>query len=215
MQKFTMKCKHREVLGKNKVKHLRTNGLVPAVVYGHGENTVSVSLEKESMVNLLKKLHGEPAILELEFEDKNTALAIIKHFQKDIMSNALLHVDLQIIHPGEPLKISVPVVTIGTPEGVKAGGMIDNHLKEIDVEAIPSKLPEHIEIDVSKLEIGQGIHIKEIDFEEVTCHNDPNQLVVSVISPKAAHIGEEAGLEEEGLLGEEVEGETESASDET
>ena len=205
MRTFKIKSSVRDGFGKNKVKKLRKEGFVPVVVYGHGDKTMHVTMPAEDVVTTLKKLRGEPGFIEIDIGKKEKSLAVIKEFQKDILTDKLLHVDLQLIHPGEPLKISVPVIPIGTPEGVKAGGIIETVIREIEIEAIPSKIPDHIELDVSQLNIGDSIHVKDIEFDEgVEHHHDEQQLVIAIVTPKATIAAEaEEKIEEEGEEGEE------------
>ena len=198
MRTFKIESKVRDDLGKSKVKKIRRNGLIPVVVYGHGEKTTHLTMPAENVVTMLKKLRGEPGFIELG--EGKTTLAVIKDFQKNILTDKLLHMDLQLIHPGEKLKISIPVIPIGTPEGVKAGGIIEIAMREIEIEAIPKKIPDHIEIDVSQMDIGDSIHVKDIKFDEGVEHfQDERQLVISIVAPKAAIAAEalKEGEEEE------------------
>lgn len=199
MHTYQIDCKIRDELGRRKSKVLRNNGMVPAVIYGHNEKTIHISVEKEKILSIIRLLKGEPALFEIALNNKKKTTTIIKEYQKNILTDKLQHIDFQFVHKGEPLKISIPVITKGSPEGVKAGGIIEVSTREVDIEAIPSKLPEHIEIDITDLNIGQGLHIKDIDFGDVLCHNDPNQMVVSVIAPRAivSATAEKEGEEEE------------------
>jgi len=201
MKTYELKCEIRKEFGRRKSKIIRNNNMIPAVIYGHNEETVHITLEKEKILKIITTLRGEPALFDIDIDTKKS-IAIIKSYQKNVLTDRLQHIDFQFVHKGEPLKIHIPVVTKGSPEGVKAGGIIEISTREVDIEAIPSKLPEHIEIDITALNIGQGIHIKDIDFGDIICHNDPNQMVVSVIAPRAI-VSEAAEKETEEITEEE------------
>ncbi len=201
MRTFKIENNVRNDFGKNKVKKLRKKGLIPVVVYGHGEKTTHLTMPAENVVTMLKKLRGEPGFIELDIGKGKTVLAVVKDFQKNILTDKLLHMDLQLIHPEEPLKISIPVIPIGTPEGVKAGGIIEIAMREIEIEAIPKKIPDHIEIDVSQMNIGDSIHIKDIKFDDgVENFQEERQLVISIVAPKAAIAAEALKEEEEEII---------------
>ncbi|MBN1150687.1 50S ribosomal protein L25 [candidate division WOR-3 bacterium] len=193
MHRFSIEVEKRETMGKNKAKSSRKNDLIPGVVYGHKEKNRHFLVKRDDMVPLLRKLKGEPAIIELSFKDESgdNMMTIIKEYQKDPMTDRLIHLDLQLIHAKEALKVTVPVVTKGTPEGVKTGGILEISLRELHIEALPDNLPDNIELDVSSLKMGDKIHVKDIEFKNARCLNESYQLIAAVIAPKAAKAAEE------------------------
>ncbi len=205
MHKISLEVEKRDWSGKNCARAQRKEGFIPGVIYGHKEENRNFIIHRDKIVPVMKKLRGEPALIDLRYDGGEPFLVVIKEFQKDPLTDKLLHLDFQLVHAGETLKVPIPVLTVGTPEGVKSGGILEITARELLVEAVPSKLPEHIQIDVSSLKLGQKIHVSDIDFGEVKCLNDSHQLVAAVIVPKAVKAGEEKPAAEP------TEGETETS----
>ncbi|MBN2364398.1 50S ribosomal protein L25 [candidate division WOR-3 bacterium] len=191
MHKISLEVEKREGLGKNSARATRNSGFIPGVIYGHKEENKHFTVHRDKIVPVMRKLKGEPALIDLKFSGGENVLAVIKEYQKDPMTDRLLHLDLQLVHANELLKVTVPVITQGTPEGVKTGGILEIPMRELLIEALPDKLPEHIEIDVSQLKLGDKIHVSDVDFKEARCLNDIHQLIAAVIAPKAVKAGEE------------------------
>ena len=175
----------REGTGKQLNKKLRKEGLVPAVVYKKGEDTVNIKIDKK---NLLKALHteaGENVIIKLHIDGtrkKKERTVIVKEVQSDPIRDYLLHIDFQEISLTETLKVKVPIAAKGEAVGVKQEeGIFHQILWEIELECLPTNIPERIEVDVSNLKIGDSIHIKDIlPPEGVRILDDPEKVVFSV-----------------------------------
>ena len=211
----------REERGSRPSRRLRRQGLVPAVLYGRGEPNVLLKLQEQDLFELLTT---HTSVVELQW-DSTTQPAQVKELQVDRLEDRVLHADFVRISLSEKIEVSVPLETVGEAPGVEEGGVLEMQMREVDVECLPQAIPESIEVDVSELEMGDSLLIRDLDWPEgVTPLNDPTRVSVGVVSPTEIEeeeeeepeemfaepevIGEEEE-EEELLEGEEAEGEEE------
>lgn len=197
---FVLEVEKREEVGKQAAKKLRKAGFIPGVVYGHGEKTTPVKVSAVQITEFMKQSHGEAVSLKLKLGRKKYDV-IIKSVERDPVTGGILHLDFQILHKGEKVTVEVPIEVVGTPIGVKQGGILEHLIRSIEVRAVPSKLPPHIEVDVSELRIGDSIFIKDLKLEDVEILEDPEEAIVTVLAPrKTVEVveGEEAEAPEEG-----------------
>lgn len=185
--RFDLAVTVREKSGKGAARQLRRSGKVPGVLYGQGE-CLLLTIEPEPLTKILKSQAGSTALITLTVNGakaKPKRTALLRDFQVDPVEGYVLHADLFEISMDKPIRVKVPVHVIGgTPAGVKEGGILHYHTRELHVECLPGALPDHIEVDASPLTIGQGIHLKEIaKTEGVRYLDDPDQMVVSVAVP--------------------------------
>lgn len=210
METAELKSQTRSAAGKGAAKKLRAAGKIPAVLYGGGE---SLSLVVDARdFETVTHAKGSHVIVQLGIEgQKSRPTAMIKEIQRDPVRASVLHVDFQKIALDERIKTTVPLVVTGDAAGVKQGGILQHQLWELNVEALPKDLPEHVEIDVSALEIGDAFHVREIPVpEDVTIHDDLDEVVVSILPPvieKAPVVEEEVEEVVEAPLAEEAAGE--------
>lgn len=179
----------REEKGKELNKKLRSQGLVPAVVYKKGEDTRLLKIDKKTLFKTLHTEAGENVIVKLYIDGakkKKERTVIVKDIQRDPVKDTLLHVDFQEISLTETLKVKVPIAAKGEAEGVKQeGGVLQQVLWEIELECLPTSIPEKIDIDVTSLKIGESLHVKDIvPPEGVKILDDPEAVVFSVEHPK-------------------------------
>jgi len=227
MEKILLDAELREELGKSAVKKLRREGIIPAVIYRHGSKAASLKLPKKKFIKTLHTKAGENVIITLEIpkdkeaKKKGEKTVIIKDIQVDPVTDDVIHVDFNEISLTEKLKVNVPIADKGEAIGVtRDEGVLEHLLWEVEVECLPTQIPEKLEVDVSTLEIGQDIFIKDIPVPEgVKILADPETMVISVKPPKAEEIvtpeeGAE-GLEEPEVIREKKpEGEEEVAGEE-
>ncbi|MCP9468557.1 MAG: 50S ribosomal protein L25 [Nitrospira sp.] len=185
--KFELAATVRERAGKGVARAMRRAGKIPAVLYGQGE-CILLSVSPTPLMKILKSHAGSSALIALTIEgaksDPNRT-ALLRDYQLDPVSGAVLHADLFEVSMSKPIRVKVPIQVIGgTPVGVKEGGVLHHNLRELYIECLPSALPDHIEIDASGLAIGSGIHVKEITVGEgIRLLDDADQMVVSVAAP--------------------------------
>ncbi|UCB57294.1 MAG: 50S ribosomal protein L25 [Candidatus Omnitrophota bacterium] len=197
MEKINLKAKMREELGKEAVKKLRKEGLVPAVVY---KESKSLNL-KVSARDLFEATHtkaGENVIINLQIESKKPVrTTIIKEIQYHPVTADILHVDFNEISLNEVLTVKVPVAVKGEAEGIKEGGVVEHILWEIEIECLPTQIPEDIPVDVSAMKIGDAVLVKDLHLpKEIKVLTDPEATVVTVAVPHVEE-AEEAKPEEE------------------
>jgi large subunit ribosomal protein L25 len=166
---------------------MRRAGKIPAVLYGQGE-CLLLTVNPEELVKILKSHAGSTALISLTVngaQSKQDRTALLRDYQIDPVTGAVLHADLFEISMSKPIRVKVPIkVTGGIPAGVKEGGVLHHNMRDVHVECLPAALPDHIEVDASALTIGSGIHVKEIGAREgVRFLDDADQMVVSVAAP--------------------------------
>lgn len=209
MAKNALHFEAREGTGKSVTRKLRKSGKIPGVVYGRGEESYSVTVDAEEFKNLISHLRGKLMITELVPPQGDAFRAAIKAIQKHPLTDEFLNIDFQKIHPGEVLHVKIPIITHGTPEGLKMGGILDHIRYEVDVRGSVEKLPLHVDIDISHLELGDAIRIRDLKFEEgIEVVDPPQAVIVTIASPRRVEeVAAEEGAEEEGEVEEAAEGE--------
>ena len=214
--KTGLTAKRRQETGKGVARRLRAAGQVPAVLYGKDQETVSLTLDAREALHLFQSISVENTIVNVRIDDDKEELeTLVREIQMHPFRPDIVHVDFYCIERGVTLEVDIPVNYVGTPQGVRDGGILEVILHEFRVKCIPSKIPEKIDVDITALDIGDSIHASEISMDEdVELVTDPGQTVCLVSAPRAEEEVVEEG--EEGVKGEEgVEGEDteEGASD--
>jgi large subunit ribosomal protein L25 len=198
MEISELKAEKREVVGKEASKKLRRQGLVPAVVYSDG-NALSITVNAREFSTLTHAGAGTHVIVKLKVEgDKKQPNAIIKEVQYNPVKKEYFHIDFQEIAMNEKITSSISISLVGDSSGVKLGGMLENHLWEFEAEGMPKDMPDHIEVDISDLNIGDVLHVSDIVMPKgVTIVTDPTTVIMAVSAPKAEKT-EGGGVEEIG-----------------
>ena len=199
-----LKANLREEKGKELNKKLRNAGMVPGVVYRKGEETLSLKIDSKSLSKVLRTEAGENVIIKLFVEgDKNKIerIVVIKEIQKDPVKDVLVHLDLNEISLTETLKVKVPIISKGEAAGVKQeGGVLQHVMWEVEVECLPTNIPDKIEVDITNLKIGETLSIKDILLPEgVKILGDPESIVFSVEHVKTVEEAVAAPVEGESL----------------
>jgi len=220
----------RERLGSAESRRLRKEGLIPGVLYGGGE-PVAISIEERELRRALTGAGGLHSILDVEVDGKGeTHASILKEYQVDPVRGGVTHVDLHEVRLDKPIQASVSVDLLGGEDapGVREGGVLSQPLREVTVEALPLEMPEHIDLDVSGMDIGATLRISDLTAPEgTTLLDDPEMVVATVTAPTkvvepepteeelaALEAEGEEGLEgEEGAEGEAAEGAAEPESE--
>ncbi len=184
----------RERTGKGWNRKLRAEGRVPAVVYGHGESTRSLSVNAHELSRLFDQVHVENTILDLEINGESGPVKVlVREIQRHAYKADVLHVDFLQIHAGEKITVEVPIRLTGQAPGVKTGGMLQQSLDELEVRCLPDQIPEVIEVDVSGLEIGDSIHVGQLALPEgVQVMIESDRTICSVMAPTVVATDEEA-----------------------
>ena len=177
---------HRESLGSRESRRLRKEGLIPGVLYGGGE-PVAIAVAERELRRALTGSAGLHSILDVEIDGHGTTHAsILKEYQVDKIRGHITHVDLQEVPLDRPIHASVTVHLIGGEDapGVREGGVLSQPLREVTVEALPLEVPEHLDLDVSGMEIGATLRMSDLTAPEgVTLLDDPEMVVATVTAP--------------------------------
>ena len=200
MEKVLLKALVRDSFGKGGAKHLREEGQIPAVIYKGGKEGVNIQVDSKELWKALHTEAGSNAIITMDIsggEKDAKKTVIVQEVQLDPLSDKFLHVDFHEISLKEKIKVKVPIVVKGEAVGVKEEeGVLSQTIWDIEVECLPTAIPEHIDINVEELRMNEGIHVKDIIFPEgVIVVGDPEQVVVSVVPPKAEEAPEEEAVE--------------------
>ncbi|MCZ6782638.1 MAG: 50S ribosomal protein L25 [Proteobacteria bacterium] len=196
--------------GKGVARKLRAAGRLPAIVYGSGNDAIRVSLDPRRLDALLRSSEaGLNTLIDLEGDPSVSGKTVlVKELQTDPVEGWMLHADLYEVDPRATIEVEVPIRVLGQPVGVTlGGGILDHGLRELLIECLPRAIPDSIDVDVSALELGDSIHVRELPLPEgVVLKTDADLSVLSVVAPTVAEEETPAEGEDEGLEGEGVEG---------
>ena len=180
------------------MKKLRRQGFIPAIMYGYKGNK-PLSVHYSEFQKLFEDI-GEHAIITLTIGEKEKVDVIIKSFQLDPVKRNIIHIDFLQIQEGQVLRTEIPVKVIGTSKGIKKGGILEEYVRDIEVECLPKDIPDSIVIDVTDLDIGDSVHIKDLPVsDKLRILTNQEQVVVAVGMPSKIEepvVEEEEELEE-------------------
>jgi len=209
MEQLELKVTHRETQGKGAAKKLRRDGFIPGIFYGPGNEPVSITLNPKDLEKALATEYGSRVLLKLSISglDRKKRNAMVKDIQIDPVNYRWIHADLYEVNLKREVEVNVPIKLIGTPPGVKMGGIMEQIRRELTIKALPTNIPSVIEIDINELELGDSIHVDDITAENYTIVADSNFTLAIVSAPEAEEevVEEEEEMEEETTDSEEEE----------
>ena len=185
---FAAEARIRTQSGKGAAREIRRRGQIPAVLYGQGTAHL-IQLDPKAIQNILVAQAGSTGLISLSIQGDEQArqrTAVIQDVQRDPLEGSILHVDLLEVSMDKPVRVKVPVsITGGVPIGVKRDkGVMNQPMRELHVECLPSVIPDQIDVDASALEINQGIHVRDLQVVEgIKVLDDPDGMVVNVTVP--------------------------------
>lgn len=203
MEELKIVVEKRNEIGRGKVGDIRKEGFIPAVIYGEGKEAQPIKVSRREWLHFIHQHHVENAVIKITIKDETVPRScLIKEVQHDPVYGEIKHIDFHEISLTKVIRVNVPVVAKGEPVGVKQdGGSLDHVLWEIEVECLPTEIPEDIQVDVSALKIGDAIHIKDIKFASTyKVLDNPDSIVLSVVPPMKEEVpaeGEEGGEQKE------------------
>ncbi|OGD15723.1 hypothetical protein A2V47_00885 [Candidatus Atribacteria bacterium RBG_19FT_COMBO_35_14] len=223
MKKSQLKVELRDNTGKESSKKFRRGGMVPGVLYSpHDKENLILKVKKDGLSKLLSaKSHG---LIDLEIDDgkkKVSRLAVIKDIQYNSLKKQIVHVDFYGVTLKEKLTLEVDIELIGEPIGVKDGGILQIELRKVEIECLPSQMPDSLKVDLSSLKVGENISVGELEIPEgVEVLTSPDRIVAAVVLPSKTEevVEEEAEAAAEGEVGEgkvETKGEPPSSAPKT
>jgi large subunit ribosomal protein L25 len=216
-QQANLQVATRTDTGKGAARSLRREGKVPGVIYGHGRAAEPVVVDTAALAKMLVGISAGTTIVDVAIDGRPPVKALIREIQRDALRPAeILHLDLYEVRADEQITLAVPVHLVGIPDGVRNfGGVLDHSLRELEIEVLPSDIPEHVELDVTALAIGHSLFVRDLKIEKARILNDPDTPVCTVVAPRteeAPAVVEEVVTTEPELIRKpkaEAEGETE------
>lgn len=194
MSEIVLNAEIREAVGK-RAKHVRNQDKIPGVFYVPGEPNVNIQVPTLSLAPLIYT--SETHIIDLRLSDGSTRKCILRDVQFDPVSDRPVHFDLQGLRENVKLTIEVPVVLVGTPAGVRDGGMVQHVIHKIRVSCLPKDIPEKIEVNIAEMKINESVHVGELNVPNVTVLDNADSTVVAVLPPAVEKAPEVAPAEEE------------------
>ncbi len=213
MFNFVLTALPRKERGKNSNRRLRATGQIPAIVYGRAIDPIAVAVDPREVFAILHSESGRNTIFKLKINDEQMDV-LIRELQVDPVRGQLLHADFQTILMDEARAFSVPVEPVGEAEGVKGGGILDIVVRAIEVECLPRDVPDHIRVDISELEVGEAIRVRDLEITEeaIQVLSDQDLVLLTVVPPKV-EVEPELEEEVEEEAAEDVEGVPEAAEE--
>ena len=186
MGDFSIVAEERTGTGKGANRKLRATGRIPAVVYGRGKPTRQVVLDPIALGKLLHRSgSGINTLIDLQIGSAETVV-LVREIQREPVGGSWIHADLYEVDLQQKIEVRVPLHIVGRPMGVENGGILDHPLREVEIECLPRAIPDSVEVDVSDLDVGDSIHVRDLALPEgATMLSDPDLAVASVVLPKA------------------------------
>ena len=196
---ITVSAERRDSRGKNEARRLRVKGMAPAVLYGAGQPAVAISVNPKEVTRILQSSTGYNTIFQLALQGGEETPAMIVDWQADPVKDTLLHVDLKRIDLTQRIQVTVRVLTTGEPKGVKVqGGLFEIVTRDIEIECLPSEIPDSFTVDVTELMIGQNLRASEVALSgSMKLISPPEQVIAHCVTMKAEEVAPaaEAGVE--------------------
>lgn len=186
-----LKAERRDHLGKGGARKIRAAGRVPAVVYGHGDEALHLTVDARELFHLLHTDAGMNVMVDLNV-DGDTLLAMPREVQRDHIKGQFVHIDFLRIARDETVTVEVPVHLTGDARGVREGGVIEHHLWTVQLEALPGSVPTAIDADVTNLGINDSLKVSDLTVPpEVTLLTSEDEVIVTVVPPQVLRAAEE------------------------
>jgi large subunit ribosomal protein L25 len=185
-QQANLQAASRTATGKGAARSLRRDGKVPGVIYGHGRQAEAVTIDKSALNKMLFGISAGTTILDVAVDGRAPVKALIREIQRDSLRPAeIIHLDLYEVRSDEEITLAVPIRLIGIPDGVRNfGGVLDHVLRELEVEVLPSNIPDHVDLDVTALTIGHSLFVRDVTVANAKVLNDPDTPICTVVAPR-------------------------------
>lgn len=197
MAEITLTAERRQASGKGAARKLRQVGEIPAVVYGRGREPEPLVIKLADFEKVLSQTHAGAAVIELMI-DKSKVRTLVREIQRHPTRKTVTHVDFLEIHAGERIKVNVPIELVGSPDGVRnAGGVLEQFLRDLEIDVLPRHIPEHVELDVTDLGVSRSLHVRDITVENAKILTDLDSTICTVVPPRVEEVPVVEELEEE------------------
>jgi large subunit ribosomal protein L25 len=192
MEDTTLSAKKRDLEGSSNARRLRGSGQLPGVVYGAEKNPVSVLIDLHDFEQILHHHTSESLLIEIDLEGEGKMAVLVKAVQHHPVTSDLLHVDLMRVQADKAIAVDISLELVGECAGVKAGGILDHVMHSISVECLPADLVERFDVDVAKLQIGESVHVSDLNLGgKYKLLVDEDAIVAAVHGPRAEEEAEE------------------------
>ena len=213
-EKVTVKVERRETRGKNDSRRLRAEGKIPVVIYGGGGESVAAVAALSDLAAILRSDSGQNTVFSLDMEGEGSGDVMFQDRQIDPIKGRLVHADLRRLTKGEKVEVTVSIHLVGEAEGLnEEGAVLNQPLHDIKILVEPANIPDAINVDVTNLNVGESIHVSDIQFAEgIEVHEAPETVVASIVIVKEEELEPQLEAEEPEVIGEkgeETEGEGE------
>ena len=190
MSKLIVKKRNNQ--GTSSSRRMRSDGLLPGIIYGSDKESDIVEMNLNQVEKILKNHSSDSVLIEVDLEDEGSVRVLLKEVQYHPVTSSILHVDLQRVVAGKPIQVDVAIELNGEPEGVKSGGIIDHKIHSLSVECLPKDMIESIPVDITNLEIGDSLTVSDITVtSKIKILTDENSQVISINAPKVIDSGDE------------------------
>jgi large subunit ribosomal protein L25 len=183
-KQVTFEVEKRGETGKGAARRLRAAGKVPGNVYGHGLDSVPVMADELEFQQLIGRISVENTLIDLKVGKASPKPVLIREIQRHPYRSRILHVDFFEITAGEKIRVAVPIRLLGTPAGVRTGGILQVIRHELEIECLPRDIPQAFEVDVSEMEIGDSLHIDKLDTGDTAILEDESLTICTVVAPR-------------------------------
>ena len=190
MSKLIVKKRNNQ--GTSSSRRMRSDGLLPGIIYGSDKESDIVEMNLNQVEKILKNHSSDSVLIEVDLEDEGSVRVLLKEVQYHPVTSSILHVDLQRVVAGKPIQVDVAIELNGEPEGVKSGGIIDHKIHSLSVECLPKDMIESIPVDITNLEIGDSLTVSDITVtSKIKILSDENLQVISINAPKVIDSSDE------------------------
>ena len=186
MERPVLSAEIREGVGKGKARKLRAKGLIPAIFYSPQSQSIPLVIDSKEFVKTLQTEAGENVLIDLNIRKGDQAdrkVVMVKDIQIDPLQGTTLHTDFYEVAMDERVTVEVPIHLVGKPEGIKMGGILEQIRRVIQIQSLPGDIPKSIDVDVSSLNIGDSIHVQDIQTEKAKILFDTNFTIATVVPP--------------------------------
>ncbi|MFQ6046522.1 MAG: 50S ribosomal protein L25 [Gemmatimonadales bacterium] len=179
-----VQAERRSTTGKGAARQLRKAGKIPAVLYGHGRETEPLAVPALALEKVLHGISPGSTVIDLKVNG-DTSKVLIREIQRHPTKKTITHLDFLEIHAGEVLRLDIPLRLVGSPAGVRnGGGVLEQFMRDIYIEVLPKNIPERVELDVTDLEIGHSLHVKDVEVPDAKVLSEPEATICTVVPPR-------------------------------
>ena len=177
-KKTNLKAAPRARTGSGLLKQMRREGWLPSVIYGRGTENANLKVDAKTFADVIAHSSSENIVVNLEIEGEGTRLAFLQAIQHDPLTGAALHADFLAIDDKTPITAHVPAHLVGEAPGMKAGGVIEQYVHALEITCLPGDLPESIDVDISKLGLGDSLHMGEVSYPQGVTPTQGDDVVI-------------------------------------